>query len=353
MATHLILLAGGKGSRFWPLSRSARPKQLLPLLSEKSLLRETWLRVRPLAPPERIWVIGSRSLESACLKELPELPRENYVGEPVGRNTAAAIALGLARILRRDPRARIAVFPTDHYIADRQEFLALCRSALRETANRSILTLGILPDRPETGYGYIETSSKARGRTARKVLRFREKPSAALARKFLATGKFLWNSGMFFFQGDRMKEAFIEHLPQLWESVEELASEDKDARFRRALQRVYPQLPSHSFDVGIMEKVSGVKVLPARMGWSDVGSWEALGELLPEDEENRGRGEILSLDSRDNVVYSPEGLVALLGVKNLVVVRDGERVLVCDRKRVQELRKLVERLESEGRTEHL
>jgi mannose-1-phosphate guanylyltransferase len=354
MAVHLILLAGGRGTRFWPLSRHGKPKQLLPLVSEFSMLRETWNRVSTLGRAERAWVITSDDLAPACREEIAEIPGSRFIGEPVGRNTGPAMALAGVLALADDPRAVLAVFPSDHHITRVQEFRRLVKLALHEARETdSMITLGIKPDRPETGYGYIEIGGRAVAGKPVAVKKFVEKPGSALAKKYLAGGRHLWNSGMFFFSARTLKRAFLEHQPETWRALEPLAADPGSKRFQDSLAAVYPALDSIPFDVAIMEKVSNVKVIPAEMGWNDVGHWLALGDLLGDTDGNQVDGQVLAVDSSNNIVHDRDGLTALLGVENLVVVRTGDLVLVCHRDRAQDIREVVARLKQEKKTEYL
>jgi mannose-1-phosphate guanylyltransferase len=349
MAVHVVLLAGGRGTRFWPLSRRRRPKQLLSLVSRESLLRETWRRVAALARPERRWLITGSDLRRACLRELPELPPGRCIGEPVGRNTAAALALATALIERCDPRAVMAVFPCDHHIGDLPAFRRLARQALgiaRE--ERALVILGIRPVRADTGYGYIELAGGGARKGARAVKRFVEKPSPARARAFLAGGRHLWNSGMFFLNVAALVEAWREHSPEIWEPLAALADDFGSRRFAAKLKATYESLPAQPFDVAIMEKVQGVKVLPAEMKWSDIGNWLTIADMLPERGGNHSAGPLVCDDAKGNIVMDPEGLTALVGVDDLIVVKTRDALLVCHRDKVGDLRELVERLESEG-----
>ncbi len=354
MAVHLVLLAGGRGTRFWPLSRRRRPKQLLPLLSERSLLRETWERVAPLGRRERSWVITAANLVKDCRRELPELPAARILGEPVGRNTAPALALAAALARKEDPRAVLAVFPSDHHIGDLRGFRTLVRRALRCARDeRALVTLGVKPTEPETGYGYIETTKPIRGKEPVPVKAFTEKPDLNRARRYLKSGRHLWNSGMFFMSVDALAEAFAEFVPEIWEPVQELAGLHGGRRFAAAFRSIYAELPSASFDRAVMERARDVKVLPADVGWSDVGNWTALEALLAESEGNRVSGQVLALDAKNNIVMDEEGLTALVGVENLVIVRSGGALLVCHRDHVQSIREIVARLENETDGDHL
>jgi len=348
MAVHLLLLAGGKGTRFWPLSRPERPKQLLPLLSEKTLLRETYERVRSLGKPERTWILGAKSLEKQIRGELPELPAGRFIFEPVGRNTAASVALGAALALKEDPRARLAVFPCDHHIADAAAFRRAARLALKAAREEHVLaTLGVRPDRPETGYGYIRVAGAIRTGRAQVAEAFVEKPDLPRAKRYLSGGRHLWNSGMFFFSAAALRDAFLASAPDIWEPAEDLAASYPGRRFAHRLSEEYSSIPARSFDVAVMEKASNLRVLPTDFGWSDVGNWEALGGLLDETEGNRIRGRVMALDARENIVIDTEGLTALLGVENLIVVRSGERLLVCRRDRAQSVGELLELMDTE------
>lgn len=348
MAAWLVLLAGGRGTRFWPLGRRRRPKQLLPLLSPRSLLAETWARVAPLGRPERSFVISAADLAPACRRELPALPPARVIGEPAGRNTAAAVALATLLALREDPRAVLAVFPSDHVVADPAGLRALARRALRCAREEdAYVTLGVRPTRAETGYGYLELAGVASAETPQRAVAFIEKPEAARAAAYAASGRHLWNSGIFFLPARRLAESFAALAPAIWAPLAALpALPPASPRFRTALRAAYAEIPARSFDVAIMERAAGVKVLAADIGWRDVGGWAALGELLPALAGNRVQGELVALHARDNIVVDREGLTALLGVENLVVVRSGGALLVANRARLDALRELVALLEA-------
>lgn len=345
MAAHLVLLAGGRGTRFWPLSRRHRPKQLLPLLGRRSLLEDTWTRVAPLGDAARSWLVTAADLRADCRRALPALPAAQVLGEPAGRNTAAAVALAAVLALRQDPRAVLAVFPSDHHVADVPAFRRLARRALRcAREERAFVTLGITPTRAATDYGYLELAGAARGDEPVDVARFVEKPAAPLAAEYAASGRHLWNSGIFFLHAAALRASFERHAPALWAALDALPDTPADRpRWRHALEAAYDALPSIAFDVAIMEKEREVpvRVIPADVGWSDVGGWSALGELLAPSAGNRVEGDVVALDATDNIVLDREGVTALLGVEGLVVVRAGDAVLVARRDRLDDLRELV------------
>jgi mannose-1-phosphate guanylyltransferase len=355
MATWLVLLAGGRGIRFWPLGRRRRPKQLLSLLSAQSLLAETWTRVAPLGRPERSWVLTAADLAAACRRELPALPPARVLGEPEGKNTAAAVALAALLALREDPRAVLAVFPSDHVVGDPAGLRRLARRALRCAREEdAFVTLGIQPTRAETGFGYLELAGPIVAGEPLRVAAFIEKPDAVRADSYLDSGRHLWNSGIFFLPARRLAESFAALAPEIWAPLAALpAAAPGSPRFARALRAAYAELPARSFDVAIMERAAGVKVIAADIGWSDVGSWAALGELLPTVDGNRVQGELVALDARDNIVVDREGLTALLGVEGLVVVRSGGALLVARRERLGALRELVAMIAARDGGHHL
>jgi mannose-1-phosphate guanylyltransferase len=346
---YALLMAGGSGTRFWPLSRADRPKQLLALTGRAPLLRQTFERVRPLVPPDRILVFAAARLVPAVRRMLPEIPGRNVVGEPVGRNTAPCIgvAAGLARA--RDPRAVLAVLPTDHAVSPASTFRADLARALRLAAREPVLVaLGVRPAYPATGYGYIEAGPPLPAdRAFRRARRFREKPGAAQARRFIATGRFYWNAGIFVWGAGTILEAIGRHHPELGRKLDALA---RSRRRAAAIARAFPNLPAISIDYAVMEKAGNVAVLPARFGWDDVGSWDALAAHRPKDRQgNVVWGAACAEEARNCLLVCGEGqVVAALGVKDLIVVHTPDATLVCPRGRSQEVRKIVERIRAEG-----
>ncbi len=359
---HAVILAGGTGTRFWPLSRSLAPKQLLSIVGDRSMLALTLDRARALVPEDRVWVVTTRSQAGQIRRELgsPGHSAVRVLEEPSGRNTAAAIGLAAVHVLAQDPQGILAVFPADHHIRDLETFLDLVRKA-REVASQGwLVTLGIRPTRPETGYGYIQRGAPLKGEPGDRadegpfrVLRFTEKPSRGKAEEYLRSGDYYWNSGMFIWRADRFLEELERHLPEHHHGMKEIArllAQGPDRRDR--IDEIYGGLASVSVDYGIMERGDRAAVIPAEMGWSDVGSWETVRELLDKDGNgNVLQGDVLALDTRNSLVRSEERLVATLGVEDLIIVDTTDALLICDEKRSQEVRKIAERLGEQDRVE--
>ena len=347
---YAIIMAGGSGTRFWPLSRRATPKQLLNLGPEPMpLLTATVQRILPLIAAERILVVTAAHLEEATASALPEIPRENLLLEPAARNTAPCVAWAAATIRRRDPEALITVLPADHHIGDPEAYLALLRAALAAATGGDLVTIGIRPTRPETGYGYIEMGEPIEG-SLHRARRFVEKPNRARAEQFLASGRFLWNSGMFFFRADAILEAVELFLPSLGAAIGELDEAAARGQEAETLARLFSELPSVSIDHGVMEKAERVSVLPGSFGWSDLGSWTTAWELAERDAEgNAMPPESLAIESRDCYIVAPEGkTVALVGVEGLVVVDTEDALLIVPRERAQEVKAVVAALSKRG-----
>lgn len=353
---HAVILAGGRGVRFWPRSRAARPKQLLAPLGGQTLLRRTFERLRSIVPAARILVLTGRDLVPAVRRELPELPADAVVGEPEGRGTGPAVALGAALVNRSDPDAAMGVFPADHHFEDEQAYLALARRAFMAAAADRLIVLGIRPRRPETGYGYIEFPEGARaGRCdLLPVLRFREKPDRETAAAFMSTGRHFWNSGQFFWRASVLLAELREHLPATWRAVKWIADAPGGALADR-LARRYSACDRASIDRGLLERSRRVSGFAAGgLGWTDLGSWEALHELLPKDPRgNHSAGEASFAAASGNYIDVPGRHVALLGVDDLVVVETPDALLICRRSASQQVGSMVARLRAEGREELL
>jgi len=350
-----VIMAGGRGTRFWPLSRTDSPKQLLALASGRSLLRDTFDRVVPLVGADRILVVTSGNLAAATEAALPDLPPDNVITEPRGRNTAPCAVLGMGLAGRIDPDAPVALLPADHFIPDDQAFReqlaeAFALAAVRET----VVTLGIPPARPETGYGYIEISPTDDGSGPADGLAFHEKPDPATAEAYVRSGKHFWNSGIFIWNPRRFAAAAATHLPEVVRLMAPAVESQGTDAFVPALEEAYRDCPSESIDIAVMEKLADFLVLPAAFRWSDLGSWDAWGDLAPAlPGENRGRGDLLAIDSPDNILHASERLVALVGVRDLVVVDTPDALLVCHKSQAQKIKEIIARLEEKGRSDLL
>jgi mannose-1-phosphate guanylyltransferase len=345
----VVIMAGGSGTRFWPLSRANRPKQFLPVTGRRSMLEETVERLRPLVPPGNIYTVADAAKTRTIVRLLPRLHSRNLIVEPEGRNTAPSLVLAAARIHAENPAAVIVVLPSDHLIRDVPVFLrqleAGCRTA---DARRALVTFGIPPAFPSTGYGYIRASEKPAGRSGgfyfHDVASFEEKPPLKKARKFIRAKNYTWNSGMFIWRADVFALKLKTHAPDYavgWDRL--LAAFGKGSL--RAAASAFKSLPAKSIDYALMEKASGVLVFPARFGWSDVGSWSSLLNVWPRDARgNAARGGVFAAESSGNLVYNPGRLTALIGVENLIVVNTEDALLVCRRDMDQRVKDVIEEL---------
>jgi mannose-1-phosphate guanylyltransferase len=355
-----VVMAGGSGTRFWPLSRKDRPKQFLALAGDEPLLAATVGRLPPLARPRETYVVCGPAHAAAARRLLPKLPEQNFIVEPCARNTAPCVGLAALHVARRDPRGVMAMLPADHHIARPPAFRDALTAAAELAERGAIATIGIRPSRPETGYGYLKlgprlTARGRKGRAAHKVERFVEKPDVVTAARYLADGSYLWNSGMFAFRADVILEEIRRAMPVLGEQLDAIAATVGTAGYRRTLARVFPECPSISIDYGVMEKSTRIAVVPADFGWSDVGSFAALSDVRPTDHlGNVAEGDAVVLDTHGSVVIAKgRRPVAVVGIDDVVVVDAGDAVLVCRRDRAQDVRHAVEELSRRGRDEVL
>ena len=339
---YAVVMAGGSGTRFWPWSREARPKQLLELTSNRSMLAETVARLDGIVPKKNIVVVAGRRHRDQVLAALPGIDPALVLAEPAGRNTAPCIGWATAEILARRPDAVMAVFSADHLISDRRAFRRDLEDAWAVAdRQRALVTFGIPPSFPSTGYGYIRSGpALAAGSKARRVAAFVEKPNAATARRYVASKKYFWNAGIFVWRADVIDEEVRRHLPSL------AAGLDRMNKNRRrgvvpaaAVERVWADLPQVSIDYGVLEKSDRVAMVPASFGWSDIGTWDAVAALWPADRAgNSSRDPVLAIEAKRNLVATRGKPVVLLGVEDVVVVDAGDALLVCSRERCQDVK---------------
>ncbi|MFH1842700.1 MAG: sugar phosphate nucleotidyltransferase [bacterium] len=360
---YCVIMAGGRGTRFWPLSRAQQPKQFLALSSSRSMLRDTFDRVEPLCGAERILVVTTAGLAVATARELPELPEQNIICEPCGRNTAPCAALGIGLAAKLGGRCPVALLPADHWIPDADIFRQQLQAAFAyATTTGEAVTFGIIPSRPEIGYGYLETTgeevgdSKPEAATAPPLrgLRFEEKPDLPTAESYLAGGRHYWNSGIFVWDSTAFAEALAEHLPAMAELLSTPIDTFGSPAFVTALTTAYDAIEAISIDFGIMEKLPAFAVYKAAFDWSDLGSWDVWGGMAPElAGDNHGRTDLYPLDSAANYVYAPQKTVALIGVDNLIVVDTPDALLICHTDAAQRIKEITTRLEQNDREELL
>lgn len=356
---YVAIMAGGGGTRFWPWSREKRPKQILPIISKRSMIWETVDRLRPFIAPEKIFIVTSRSQAEDLRRQVPQVPRRNLLLEPVGKNTAPCLCLAALHIQKKDPAAVMVALPADHFISNPPGFLKTLRGAVKVAATQNLLiTLGIRPTEPETGYGYIqkgEPLETVQGLPVFRAKAFREKPTLPKARAYLRRGDYFWNSGIFIWQAGVFLEAVKNFLPRLYGEMAPLQNSLGTPRERRVLEKIYARVQSVSVDYGIMEKADNVALMEAQFSWNDVGSWAALAKIWPQDDKGNARsgetlparGKILAIDSEGCLIRGEEKLIAVIGLKDTIVVEAGNAFLVCPRERAQEVRKVLQETEKQ------
>lgn len=351
-----LILAGGRGTRFWPQSRKRRAKQVLNIAGERTMIQATVDRLKPLLPPERIWILTNPLLRDEIVRQLPEVPKQQILAEPEQRNTAPAIALAAHILHSIDPDAVMGVFPADHVIDRPKRFLKTVKAAFASAAKGNIAVLGIAPRWAETGYGYLELpkGTEAGSVEAAPVKSFREKPDAKNAKKYVAKGNFYWNAGMFFWRAQTVLEAMRTHLPKTATLISSLPRFG-DRSFAAKLKQVFPLCENISIDYGVLEKAGSVVGFACgEIGWNDVGSWNAVYDLLPRDaDKNVSRSVLVALGSTGNFVDAGKKVVALVDVQNLIVVDTPDALLIADRHQAQKVADLVKMLEKRGAEELL
>jgi mannose-1-phosphate guanylyltransferase len=349
---HVVILAGGEGTRLWPLSRSRRPKQLLSLVGDRSLIQQTVERVLPLVPPERVLVVTEQTHAADLQEQLPQLPPESIIVEPTRRNTAGALLLAALHLAQRAPATTWASLHSDAFILDDDEFRGTLAAALQVAADgQYLVTTGVRPQAPATAYGYIQRAEQvgtASGYPVHRVARFVEKPDLETARSYILAGDYLWNPGVFAWKNATLLDAFRRYQPVMLETLTRVPLQRVD--------EVYPGIPRESIDTGIMERADNLATIPATFRWADIGSWAELWEVSERDAHGnvvRGGGRVLQADSENNLVYAQDRAVALVGARDLVVIETADAVFVCPRDRALDVKLIVQGLQRLGATELL
>ncbi|MEW5768334.1 MAG: mannose-1-phosphate guanylyltransferase [bacterium] len=343
---YAVIMAGGRGERFWPLSTEEMPKPFHKLVGDKSLFQTTVERLSPIFPPERILPVLAREHLDIARQQLPEIPEGNYVVEPMGRDTAACIGLASISLERLDPEAIMVVLAADHYIPDEAEFRATLEAGINFLQeNDVIITLGIKPDRPEIGYGYIEAGEEVtdlEGFSICKVACFVEKPNIDRAREYLSSGKYFWNSGMFLWRNSLIQGLIAKFMPEHWQRLSAIRDSFGTPEEDSTLIKEFSRIKKISIDFGVMEKAENILVILAKFKWDDVGNWAALERVMEPDENgNLLQGNVLTLDTRNCVIYSQDQLVATMGGCDLIIVQANDKIMVASKKCASELKRLV------------
>lgn len=355
---YALIMAGGSGTRLWPRSRKKKPKQLLDIVSSRTMIQETVDRLDDLVDHDRIIVVVGESYAREIDKQLALVPTENILTEPEGKNTAPCIGLAAVHIRAREKNALMLVLPSDHLIKNATRFRKTLKAAAAVAQKaKTLVTIGIEPTFPETGYGYIRIGKKietVRGEDVHKVVAFTEKPTQAVAKKFLKSGDYMWNSGMFVWPAETILDQIKKHLPDLHKGLMKIgASLGKDGE-KKVLDKVYRSLEAESIDFGVMEKAEDVMLLKGNFGWNDIGSWAAMEQLWPKDKNgNFLDAEVISIESSGNIIHSTKKLVAVIGLTDIVIIETEDALLVCAKDRAPDVRRAVEELKERGLDDYI
>ncbi|MBI5048857.1 MAG: mannose-1-phosphate guanylyltransferase/mannose-6-phosphate isomerase [Deltaproteobacteria bacterium] len=355
---HVVIMAGGVGTRFWPLSRESSPKQMLKITGEDTMLRQTIKRLHDFVPQENISIVTSEKQAFDLNLHIEGLKKDKghlkIIAEPFGRNTAPAIGLAAVYLKKAKPDAIMVVLPADHSIRNEKVFIETLKTAVNCAEGGHLVTLGIKPSQPETGYGYIKTGARGKGREVRKVERFVEKPDIKTAEKYVKSGNYFWNSGIFAWKTSVILEEIKKYMPMLYNGLLKINKAIGTKSEKEVIKETYSELENQSIDYGVLEKSKNVIVVPADIGWSDVGSWAALDQVISCDANgNIIKGNAVDIGSKDSVVFGGERLVATIGLKNMIVVDTADATLVCPKEKAQDVKKIVDELKKHGREEHL
>jgi mannose-1-phosphate guanylyltransferase len=361
MDVYGLIIAGGVGARFWPRSRERSPKQLLEIIGRGTMIQNTVYRLDPVIPQERIYVVTNALQVEEIKKQLPQIPAQNFLVEPAGRNTAPAICFAAEVLRKRVGDAVMVVLPADHLVHDIEAFQETLRKAVQVAIeSKGLVTIGITPTHPETGYGYIQfgnddANSPYRSLDAFPVITFAEKPSLETAKSFLASGDFVWNSGMFIFRVTTILNNIAEHLPEISEEFHGLREHIDTGKFSQYLEKAYREMRSISIDYGIMEKAENRFVIPSQFGWNDLGSWDEVYRILPKDEDgNACHGDMYLRESRNCHIFSGGNrFIAMIGLDDLTIIDTKDALLICKRNDSQKVKEVVDYLRKKGGTQYL
>ena len=353
MEIYAVIMAGGVGSRFWPRSKEKKPKQLIRSFGEHTMIQDTVKRLDGLVKPENILVITNKIQKPRVIEQLPELKPENIIDEPFGKNTAACIGLASILIKAKNKEAVVITLPSDHLIKDEEQFRNCLKNAAEYASHsKGLVTIGIIPNRPETGYGYIQFDDKEISKNIYRVLTFAEKPNLSTAKQFIESGDFLWNAGIFIWRVDSILDEISEHLPDLYEGLQQIEQVIGTGNYEKELVGVYGQLKSISIDYGVMEKAKNVFLTKADFYWNDVGSWEAVYEIAEKDAEGNALvGDIYTENTFNSYIFTPKKFVATIGVEDLIIIETHDALLVCNRNNAQDVRRVVEYIKMNKRSE--
>lgn len=355
MNTYGVIMAGGGGTRFWPLSRQEEPKQLLNLSGKDLMINETIDRIATVSEKENVFIVTNvTQVPKMKTATTGRVSADHILSEPSARNTAACIGYAAMEIVKKYGDGVMCISPSDHFIKNQPEFTRILKEAVLVAEKEDkLITIGINPTYPATGYGYIKFD-KNNTNLAKDVIEFKEKPDLETAKEYVATGEYAWNSGMFIWKASIILEKFKELLPDVYACIEKIGDAMNTPQEEAVIQEVYPTIPSISIDYGIMEKSDNVVVIPAEFGWNDVGSWENMDVIYDEDENgNILVGEQVTIDTKNTISYSKKRLIATVGVENLIIVETDDAILVCDKNRAQDVKLIVDELKAEGKTQFL